>query len=100
MLSIFTLPLSSKAEAPTMTQEELTKAREVASQIKPPVDFDLMMAEAKRLGVECGNKFEYKYQIKTCSLKVDNAQIDERTMENLKKATEIAEDKQKQIDNN
>ena len=60
-----------------MTPEQLAKARTSASQLNPPVDFDALMDEADKLGVKCEGDLTLRYKIKMCSLKVDNAKLDE-----------------------
>ena len=52
---------------PNMTEEQLAKAREVALQLKPPVDFDAMLIEAEGLGVECGDiNLTLRPNVRTC----------------------------------
>ena len=63
---------------PDLTPEQRTKAREVASQLKPPVDFDALLAEADRLGVICEGNLTIRGNIKTCINGVKIAQSKER----------------------
>jgi len=62
-----TLALAPTAEAkPNMTEEQLAKAREVASKLNPPVNFDEMLIEADRLGVECNGNLTIRANIRAC----------------------------------
>jgi hypothetical protein len=70
---------SSQALArPDLTVEQLTKAREIAKNFDPPIDFDELLKEANRLGVECDGNLTLMYKIKMCMLDVDTAQSEER----------------------
>ena len=63
---------------PDLTPEQLAKAREVASQMKPPVDFDALLAEADRLSVDCEGDLTRRAIIKMCKFDVETAQSKER----------------------
>ena len=77
--------ITSNAEAKVnMTEAELAKAREVALKIKPPVDFDLMLEEADRYGIECTGDLTRRIIISTCNNKVRSAQHKEATADNRK----------------
>ena len=71
-----TLALAPTAEAkPNMTEEQLAKAREVASKLNPPVNFDEMLIEADRLGVECGDiNLTLRGNVRTCVNRIKIAQ--------------------------
>jgi hypothetical protein len=58
-----------------LTTEQLIKARQSASQLNPPVDFDALIKVADRLGVECTGDLTRKARIIICGQKVENAQI-------------------------
>jgi hypothetical protein len=82
-LIVFTILASSLFAAqvqarPDLTPEQLAKARETASQMKPPVDFDAMLDEIDRLGVECTGDLTRKIRIESCRLRIDTAQSKER----------------------
>ena len=71
--------VASNAIAKTnMTEEQVAQARATASQMKIPIDFDAMIAEASRLGVECDGDLTRKVKIATCDTKVKRAQSQER----------------------
>lgn len=63
---------------PDMTEEQLEKARKTALSLKPPVDFDELMSEAERLGVDCKGELSHRVVLKTCKLNVESAQSRER----------------------
>ena len=63
------------ADRPNLTPEQLTKAREAAAQLNPPVDFDAMLDEVDRLGVECTGDLTKKPRILICGKKINNAKI-------------------------
>jgi hypothetical protein len=63
---------------PDMTPEQLTKAREIAVQLKPTVDFDALLDEADRLGVVCEGDLTRRAIIKMCKMDVEIAQSKER----------------------
>ncbi|MDL2268608.1 hypothetical protein LJC41_01330 [Desulfosarcina sp. OttesenSCG-928-G17] len=78
-LLILCFGLISTAHArPDMTPEQIAKARETALQMKPPVDFDFMLDEADRLGVECTGDLTRRSKIWNCSNLVEIAQSKER----------------------
>jgi hypothetical protein len=58
-----------------LTPEQLTKARQSASQLNPPVDFDALIKEADRLGVECTGDLTRGVRIAICKKKINNAKI-------------------------
>jgi hypothetical protein len=60
---------------PDLTAEQLTKAQEAAAQLNPPVDFDALMDEADKLGVECTGDLTRKARIIICGQDVENAKI-------------------------
>jgi hypothetical protein len=68
------LSISQALARPNLTPEQLAKARETASQIKPPVDFDALLKEADRLGVKCEGDLTRRIVIKTCKGNVKIAQ--------------------------
>jgi hypothetical protein len=61
--SLFTAQAQAR---PDLTPEQLAKARETASQMKPPVDFDALLNEADRLDVECKGDLTNRIVLKTC----------------------------------
>jgi hypothetical protein len=85
LASSFLVTSQALAE-PNLSPEQLAKARETASQMKPPVDFDAMLKEADRLGVKCEGDLTRKIKITTCKSKVNSAKLDE---ENKKLEDEI-----------
>jgi hypothetical protein len=79
---VLTISLSTNqalAAKPELIQEQLTKAREIASQMKPPVSFDALLDEADRLGVKCEGDLTRRILIATCKLKVDSVKLDADT---------------------
>ena len=70
---------SPAGSRPSFTEAELTKARNAASTAKYPIDFDKLMDEADRLGVECEGDLTDYIWIRMCSIDVDSAQVRERT---------------------
>ncbi|GHU38055.1 hypothetical protein AGMMS50256_36790 [Betaproteobacteria bacterium] len=78
--------------SPDLTPEQLGKAKETASQMKPPVDFEAMLKEADRLGVECTGDLTRKIKIASCSLKVDTAQSEERQVKIREETIQIVND--------
>lgn len=75
----FTLFATPSYSRPNFTAEQLAKARKAASEAKDPIDFDALMDEADRLGVECeGDLTKYSW-IKICKINVKGAQARERT---------------------
>lgn len=61
-----------------LTPEQLAKARESASQLNPPVDFDAMIKEANRLNVECTGDLTRKVRIHICGQDIEIAKKQER----------------------
>jgi hypothetical protein len=61
------------ADRPNLTPEQLAKARESASQLNPPVDFDAMLDEVDRLGVECTGDLTRKARIIICGQDIEIA---------------------------
>jgi hypothetical protein len=87
----------SEAQArPELTAEQLAKARQTAAQMKPPVDFDVLLEEADRLGVQCEGDLTRKGKIRVCMNYVEIAQSKERQAkieERLKKKIDDLADK-------
>jgi hypothetical protein len=103
ILSTTSLLASQALARPDMTPEQLTKAREVASQMKPPVDFDALLAEADRLDVECKGDLTKRIVIKTCKGYVETAQIKEDTQASRERQAKLdkeIEALEKEIANN
>lgn len=75
IVSSFLVSSQAFAGRPNLTPEQLTKARESASQLNPPVDFDAMLDEGDRLDVECTGDLTRKARIIICGQKIENAQI-------------------------
>jgi hypothetical protein len=75
-----------------LTPEQLIKARQSASQLNPPVDFDALIKEADRLGVECTGDLTRKARGIICGQKVENAQIQERIDKKQAENTRIKAD--------
>ena len=72
-----------------MTEEQLAKARKAAAEAKRPIDFDALMDEADRLGVECeGDLTTWTWQL-ICSVEVEGAQAREETEASKKRQKEI-----------
>jgi hypothetical protein len=67
-----------------LTPEQLAKARETASQMNPPVDFDVMLEEVDRLNVECTGDLTRKARIIICGQKIENAKLDKETAERIR----------------
>lgn len=82
---------------PAFTQEELTKARKAASTAKHPIDFDKLMDEADRLGIECEGDLTKWVWINICNIQVDTAQSEERS-EQSRVRIEESKKRQGQID--
>lgn len=79
VLFVLSLGITCNAEArPNMTEEQLAKARQTASQLKPPVNLDELLNEAERLGVVCDDDLTRRIKIATCNEKVKTAQSKER----------------------
>lgn len=78
ILSLSIFAAGDALARPELTDEQLAKARGVAQAMNPPVDFDVMLDEADRLGVECTGDFARKVRIEICSDKVEIAQSKER----------------------
>ena len=98
--SLFLVPsLFGASEAlakPDLTPEQLAKAKETASQMKPPVDFEAMLNEADRLGVECTGDLTRGARIVICGQKVENAKIQEN-IDRLKADTEATKARREAI---
>ena len=78
---------------PDMTPEQLAKARELATQIKPPVDFDALLDEADRLGVDCSKlNLTIRANIKTCRDAVEIAQMDEEIKASKEREAQLREE--------
>jgi len=73
---------------PDFTEEELAKARKAASETKYPIDFDTLMDEMDRLGVECEGDLTNWAWIRICSLKIEAAQHDEKIEASKKRVEE------------
>ena len=77
MLSI-SMGASDALAKPNMTDEQLAKAREVASKLNPPIDFDAMILEAEKLGIDCSDKDLTKRPfIRACMNRIESAKLDE-----------------------
>lgn len=72
------LVAGSAQARPNMTDEELTKARHTASQLKPAINLDELLDEADRLGVICDGDLGHRVVLKTCAGNVKIAQSRER----------------------
>ncbi|MDR0717189.1 MAG: hypothetical protein LBF50_07225, partial [Azoarcus sp.] len=79
-----------------LTPEQLAKARESASQLNPPVDFDAMLDEVDRLGVECTGDLTRKARIIICGQKIENTKKQEN-IDRLKADTEATKARTEQI---
>jgi hypothetical protein len=75
-----------------MTPEQLTKAREIATQLKPPVDFDALLDEADRLGVVCEGNLTIRANIRTCINGVKIGQSKERQAASKERQAKLDED--------
>lgn len=60
--------------------------------MKPPVDFDALLDEADRLGVACTGNFTLRPIIKTCSNKVETAQMEEDIQASKKRQVKLDEE--------
>jgi hypothetical protein len=58
-----------------LSPEQLAKAREAGKQLNPPVDFDALMSEADKLGVECTGDLTRKARIIICGQRIENAKL-------------------------
>jgi hypothetical protein len=83
-----------------LTPEQLVKARETASKLNPPVDFDVLMNEADRLGVECTGDLTRGARIVICGQKVDNAKLNEEGKRLDKETAELIKEVQQRIKDN
>lgn len=61
-----------------LTPEQLTKARETAARMKPPVNLDELLLEADRLSADCTGDLSRKVIMKICVGNVEIAQSKER----------------------
>jgi hypothetical protein len=77
---------------PDLTPEQLAKARETAQQMKPPVDFDALLQEADRLGVECQGNFALRPIMNTCKNNVEIAQSKERQAQSKERQAKLDEE--------
>jgi hypothetical protein len=77
---------------PELTPEQLAKAKETAQQMKPPVDFDALLQEAERLGVECEGDLTRKGKIRVCANYVEIAQSDERIKASKERQAKLDEE--------
>jgi hypothetical protein len=89
--------------SPDLTPEQLAKAKETASQMKLPMDFEAMLKEADRLGIKCEGDLTRRAIIRMCYLGVDTAQskeeqkqIEERLIKKVNDLADKAEKKLKQ----
>jgi len=96
-LALFLASSQALAEKPNLTPEQLAKAREAAAQLNPPVDFDKMLDEVDRLGVECTGDLTRKARIHICGQKIENAQLKEENAR-LKADTEATQARIDKID--
>jgi hypothetical protein len=96
-LLLSTLSASPALAKPEMSAEQLAKAREIAAKMNPPVDFDTMLAEADRLGVECQGNLTIRANIKTCLNNIEIAQSKERVTK-LDEETAVLREKNKKLD--
>ncbi|GHU21244.1 hypothetical protein FACS189475_10440 [Betaproteobacteria bacterium] len=87
--------------SPDLTPEQLAKAKETASQMKPPVDFEAMLKEADRLGVECQGNLTIRAIIKACLNGIEIAQSKERQAKIeerlVKKVNDLADKAEKKL---
>lgn len=89
ILTACLLALAPQAHSrPAFTKEELAKARKAASEAKHPIDFDAVMDEADRLGIECEGDLTTWGWIEICRTKVSAAQARERTAASKKRVVE------------
>ncbi|GHU32857.1 hypothetical protein FACS189497_14580 [Betaproteobacteria bacterium] len=79
-----------------LTPEQLAKARETASKLNPPVDFDVLMNEADRLGVECTGDLTRGVRIAICEKKINNAKKQEN-IDKLEADTKATKARKEQI---
>jgi hypothetical protein len=89
---VLTISLSTSqalAAKPELTPEQLTKARETAAQMKPPIDFDVLLDEANRLGVVCEGDLTRRTLIATCKSKVNSIKLDEEYQQKRKELSRI-----------
>jgi hypothetical protein len=80
-----------------LSPEQWARAREAARQLKPPVDFDALMKEVDRFGVECTGDLTRKARISICTDKVENAKIEAR-IQATKADTKATRARNKEID--
>jgi hypothetical protein len=104
-LIVFTILASSLFAAqvqarPDLTPEQLAKARETASQMKPLVDFDAMLDEIDRLNVECTGDLTRKARIIICGQKIENAKLKADTEKTRKENAELIRQVQQRIKEN
>jgi hypothetical protein len=74
---------------PDLTPEQLARARETAQQMKPPVDFDALLQEADRLGIECEGDLTRRAIIKMCKLDVETSQSKERQIQSKERQAKL-----------
>jgi hypothetical protein len=75
-----------------LTSEQLAKARQSASQLNPPVDFDALIKEADRLKVVCTGDLTRGVRIAICEKKINNARKQE-DIDRLEADTEATKQK-------
>ncbi|MDR1988245.1 MAG: hypothetical protein LBQ24_05990 [Candidatus Peribacteria bacterium] len=88
------------ADRPNLTPEQLAKARESARQLNPPVDFDAMLEEVDRLGVECTGDLIKRIEIHLCRQKISNAKIKADTEATRKENATLIREIQQRIKEN
>jgi hypothetical protein len=86
------LSISQALAKPNMSPEQLAKARETASQMKPPVNFDALLDEADRLGVNCEGDLTRKGIIRACENKIKISQSDERIRASKERQAKLDEE--------
>lgn len=74
---------------PNLTEEELAQARKAGAEAKYPINFDALMDEADRLGVECEGDLTTWVKQRICSIRVESAQFRESTEASKKRQAEI-----------
>ncbi|MDR2788818.1 MAG: hypothetical protein LBD06_10790 [Candidatus Accumulibacter sp.] len=99
VLSASSLLVTSQALAdrPNLTPEQLAKARQSASQLNPPVDFDAMLDEVDKLGVECTGDLTRKARIIICGQRIENAKLKADTEATRAKNAELIKEIQRRI---
>ena len=102
-LSLFFFTTAEVQARQDLTSEQLTQAKELASTMKPPVNFEVMLQEADRLGVECNGDLTAKRGLRSCMNRVEIAQseekqakLDEEAIQLIKEVSGIAKQKLQQ----